>query len=101
MAIVPEPLAKDIHPAWVLGLGDLLPSAHRWFLVLLAPALVYRRLWLYVRDFAPFAAGVLVYEWARTANPPASTSRACTPRACRRSRRATSMSRQGFRLPTT
>ena len=52
--------------AWVLGLGDLLPSAHRWFLVLLAPALVYRRVWPYVRDFAPFAAGVLVYEWART-----------------------------------
>jgi hypothetical protein len=52
--------------AWVLGLGDFLPSAHRWFLVLLAPALVYRRAWRYVRDFAPFALGVLVYEWART-----------------------------------
>jgi hypothetical protein len=52
--------------AWVLGLGDLLPSAHRWFLVLLAPALVYRRAWPYVRDFAPFGLGVLLYEWLRT-----------------------------------
>jgi hypothetical protein len=52
--------------AWVLGLDDLLPSAHRWFLVLLAPALVYRRVRAYVRDFAPFALAVLVYEWART-----------------------------------
>ena len=29
--------------AWLLGLGTLLPSSNRWFLVLLAPALVYRR----------------------------------------------------------
>jgi hypothetical protein len=52
--------------AWVLGLDGVLPSAHRWFLVLLAPALVYRRARRYVLDFAPFAIGVLVYEWART-----------------------------------
>jgi PAP2 superfamily len=51
---------------WVLGLGGVLPSANRWFLVLLAPALVYRRGWDYVRCFAPLALGVLVYEWART-----------------------------------
>ena len=47
--------------AWLLGLGDLFPSAHRWFVVLLAPALVYRRTWPYVRDFAPLAVGVLIY----------------------------------------
>jgi PAP2 superfamily len=52
--------------AWLLGLGDLFPSAHRWFAVLLAPALVYRRARAYVRDFAPFAIGVLAYEWLRT-----------------------------------
>ena len=52
--------------AWLLGLGGLLPSSNRWFLVLLAPALVYRRGLLYVRDFAPLALAVLVYEWART-----------------------------------
>jgi hypothetical protein len=52
--------------AWVLGLDGVFPSAHRWFAVLLAPALVYRRTRAYVRDFAPFAIGVLVYEWART-----------------------------------
>jgi hypothetical protein len=52
--------------AWLLGLGTLLPSSNRWFLVLLAPALVYRRGLAYVRDFAPFALLVLLYEWART-----------------------------------
>jgi hypothetical protein len=52
--------------AWVLGLGTLLPSSNRWFIVLLAPALVYRRGRLYVRDFVPFALAVLAYEWART-----------------------------------
>ncbi len=51
---------------WVLGLDGLLPSSNRWFLVLLAPALVYRRGRLYVRDFAPLALAVLAYEWART-----------------------------------
>jgi hypothetical protein len=52
--------------AWVLGLGTLLPSSNRWFLVLLAPALVYRRGLAYVRYFGPFALAVLAYEWART-----------------------------------
>ena len=52
--------------AWLLGLGTLLPSSNRWFLVLLAPALVYRRGLLYIRYFAPFALAVLAYEWART-----------------------------------
>jgi PAP2 superfamily len=53
--------------SWVLGQFDVLSSAHRWFLVLLAPALVYRRVWPYVRDFAPFGLAVLLYEWLRTA----------------------------------
>ena len=35
--------------AWLLGLGTLLPSSNRWFLVLLAPALVYRRGLAYIR----------------------------------------------------
>ena len=52
--------------AWLLGLDGVLPSAHRWFAVLLAPALVLRRTRAYVRDFAPFALAVLAYEWART-----------------------------------
>lgn len=52
--------------AWVLGLGTLLPSSNRWFIVLLAPALVYRRGLSYVRDFVPFALAVLLYEWLRT-----------------------------------
>ncbi|HEY3613907.1 MAG TPA: phosphatase PAP2 family protein [Gaiellales bacterium] len=52
--------------AWLLALADILPSAHRWFAVLLVPALIYRRPRAYVRDFAPFGVGVLVYEWART-----------------------------------
>jgi hypothetical protein len=51
---------------WVLGLDGVLPSSNRWFLVLLAPALVYRRGRLYVRDFAPLALAVLAYEWTRT-----------------------------------
>ena len=58
--------AAFLAAAWVLGLGTLLPSSNRWFLVLLAPALVYRRGLAYVRDFAPLALAVLVYEWART-----------------------------------
>ena len=58
--------AAFLAAAWLLGLGTLLPSSNRWFLVLLAPALVYRRGLLYVRDFAPFALAVLAYEWART-----------------------------------
>ena len=45
---------------------QLLPSSNRWFLVLLAPALVYRRGLLYLRDFVPLALAVLAYEWART-----------------------------------
>ena len=52
--------------AWLLGLGSILPSSNRWFLVLLAPALVYRRGLLYLRDFVPLALAVLAYEWART-----------------------------------
>jgi hypothetical protein len=52
--------------AWLLALGDVLPSAHRWFAVLLAPALIYRRPRAYIRDFAPFGLAVLGYEWART-----------------------------------
>ena len=52
--------------ALLLGLGTLLPSSNRWFLVLLAPALVYRRGLDYVRYFAPFGLAVLAYEWART-----------------------------------
>jgi PAP2 superfamily len=52
--------------AWLLALGDIFPSAHRWFAVLLAPALIHRRARSYVRDFAPFAVAVLGYEWART-----------------------------------
>ena len=52
--------------AWLLGLGTLLPSSNRWFLVLLAPALVYRRGLRYIRYFAPLALAVLVYEWLRT-----------------------------------
>jgi hypothetical protein len=55
-----------VAAAWVLGLGTLLPSSNRWFLVLLAPALVYRRGLLYARDFVPLALAVLAYEWART-----------------------------------
>jgi hypothetical protein len=50
--------------AW--GLGVISASTNRWFAVLLAPALVYRRGRLYLRDFVPLALGVLVYEWART-----------------------------------
>ena len=52
--------------AWLLGLGTLLPSSNRWFLVLLAPALVYRRARAYIAWFAPFALAVLAYEFART-----------------------------------
>jgi hypothetical protein len=52
--------------AWLLALGDVLPSAHRWFAVLLAPALIYRRPRAYIRDFAPFGLAVLGYEWVRT-----------------------------------
>src|SRR6476659_4631957 len=52
--------------AWVLGLHGVLPSSNRWFVVLLAPALVYRRGLSYICWFAPFALAVLVYEWART-----------------------------------
>ncbi len=52
--------------AWLLGLGTLLPSSNRWFLVLLAPALVYRRGFAYILYFAPLALAVLVYEWLRT-----------------------------------
>jgi hypothetical protein len=60
-------LAAFLAAAWVLGLHGVLPSSNRWFLVLLAPALVYRRGLAYVCWFGPFALAVLAYEWARTA----------------------------------
>jgi hypothetical protein len=59
-------LGAFLAAAWLLGLGTLLPSSNRWFLVLVAPALVYRRGWDYIRYFGPLALAVLAYEWART-----------------------------------
>lgn len=48
------------------GLQPLSSSPHRWFVALLAPALVLGMTWRYVSSFVPFGLLLLLYEWLRT-----------------------------------
>ena len=52
--------------AAAIALNVVTTASHRWFVALVAPALVLAMLGRYLRAFIPFALLLLVYEWLRT-----------------------------------